>query len=144
MVAYYAPEPLSAEAEWVLRSVSAPAVSELVEVELFSAVARKVRTAEISLVDAERVRSLFLTHLAKGYYARLPLETRCFRLARDWLATTTVPLRTLDALHLALTALDERVLATADRRLADAAEALRVPVLRVVEGVSSTVHDVVR
>lgn len=124
-----------------MRAAPAPALSELTEVELFSALARKVRTAEIGLVDADRVRRLFLTHLAEGVYTRLPLESRCFGLARNWLATTTAPLRTLDALHLALAALHDRMLATSDRQLARAAEVLGVPVLRVEEGISSTVHD---
>lgn len=111
------------------------------EVELFSVLARKVRMGEMGAVDAERVRRLFVTHLEEGCYTRLPLESRHFRLAREWLATTQVPLRTLGALHLALAAVADFILATADRQLARAAEALGVPVLRVQEGVSSTVHE---
>lgn len=141
VVAYYAPEPLSEDAERLLRLFPSPAVSDLVEVELYSALARKVRQGEISGEDADRARSHFSTHLAAGYYERLPLARAHYELARRWLAAPAPPLRTLDALHLAVAAVDQRTLATADRALARAAQSLRVEVLLVEEGSTSTVHE---
>jgi predicted nucleic acid-binding protein len=47
-------------------------------------------------------------------------------LARDWLAGFRVPLRSLDALHLAFASQAGAKLVTADRELAKAARALGV------------------
>jgi predicted nucleic acid-binding protein len=52
-----------------------------------------------------------------------------------------VPLRSLDALHLAAAALAERVVVTADRGQSRAAEALGVSVWRLEEAESSWVSE---
>ena len=57
LAAYYAPEPASAEAESLVRATPRPAISDLSEVELFAAVTRKVRRAELALADARRIRA---------------------------------------------------------------------------------------
>src|SRR6266404_5831728 len=54
LVPYYCPEALSRAAERTLRGDPRPAVSDLVEVEFFSALARKVRVREMSAADASR------------------------------------------------------------------------------------------
>jgi predicted nucleic acid-binding protein len=141
LAAYYAPEALSVEAQLVLRTFPCPAVSELTEVELASALARKVRQRELAAADAEQARALFTSHLESGFYRRIPLDRPHFRLARGWMTPAGPPLKSLDALHLAVASLAGLTLATADRQLATAAEALRVRVLRVEEGVGLTVHD---
>lgn len=141
VVAYYAPEPLSEDAERLLRQFPPPAVSDLVEVELYSALARKVRQGELAAQDADRARSQFSTHLAAGHYERLPLARAHYDLARRWLAAPAPPMRTLDALHLAVAAVSDRTLATADRALAQAARTLRVEVLLVEEGSTASVHE---
>ena len=51
-------------------------------------------------------------------YNRLPLERRHYKLARDWMAQLATPLRSLDALHLAVAAVEGLPFATADRTLA--------------------------
>ena len=58
---YYSPEALSQAAERTLRSDPRPAVSDLVEVEFFSALGRKVRVREMSAADATRTGEQFLT-----------------------------------------------------------------------------------
>lgn len=141
VVAYYTPEAMSEDAERVLRLFAPPAISDLVEVELFSALARKVRQRELSGEDAERIRTHFLAHLAGGFFDRLPLGREHYQLARHWLAAPEPPLRSLDALHLAVTAVAGRTLATADRGLAAAAKALGLSALLVEEGSTSTVHE---
>jgi hypothetical protein len=87
LVAFYVPEPLSDEAEALLRGEVGPVVSDLTEVELFSALARKVRGKEMTKEDAARVRALFATHLEAGMYRQRPFMRSYFQLARDWLAT---------------------------------------------------------
>ncbi len=126
LVAFYVPEPLSGEAEDALRDRGPPVVSDLTDVELFSVLARKVRGNELSTVDAARVRALYTSHVEAGMYRRMEFKREYFRLARDWLATLDVALRSLDCLHLAVASLEELELVTADRGLARAAESLSV------------------
>lgn len=67
--------------------------------------------------DGGRIVSEFLAHLESNLYSRLPIERRHYRLARDWMARLTTPLRALDALHLAVAATEGLTLATADRTM---------------------------
>lgn len=120
LAAYYCPEPLSARAQLVLQQEPELAVSSLVEVELVSALARKVRTREMRLSDARRVYGAFQAHLDQGTYTRVSIEGTHFARAREWLATFRIPLRTLDALHVAAAATAGATFVTADVSLAKA------------------------
>ena len=131
LVPYYCPEGLSQVAERTLRGDSRPAVSDLVEVEFFSALARKVRAREMSAADATRTGEQFLDHLHAGLYARIAVQRRHYEAARGWLARFTFPLRTLDALHLALADVEGLRLATADQDLSRSARSLGVAVTLV-------------
>jgi predicted nucleic acid-binding protein len=119
---------MSVRAERLLRSDVRPAISDLVEVEFFSAVARKVRGREMPARDAARVGARFLDHLRGGLYARVAVERRHYEIARSWLARFTLPLRALDSLHLAVAETARLPLATADRDLASAARILGLTV----------------
>ena len=131
LVPYYCPEALSQAAERTLRGDPGPAVSDLVEVEFFSALARKVRASEMSAADATRTGKRFLDHLQAGLYARIAVQRRHYEAARGWLARFTPPLRALDALHLALADLEGLRLATADQDLSRSARSLAVAVTLV-------------
>jgi predicted nucleic acid-binding protein len=126
VAAYYCPEPLSEEAESALRAESDPAISHLVELELFSAVSRKAREGSLEQPSAHRVLGLFAEHLAAGYYQRLAVDTSNFMRARDWIGTLSLNLRTLDALHLSVAAANGLTVVTADRTLAGAAAELGI------------------
>jgi predicted nucleic acid-binding protein len=128
LVAYYCPEALSEQAEQILRTQIRPALSELVEVELFSSVARKVREGGLSSVDAKRLMTQFLTHVQDGFYTRISVEPLHFDKARDWISILETPLRTLDALHLAIADSKKLRLVTADKTLANAANTFEVDV----------------
>jgi uncharacterized protein len=131
LVPYYCPEALSQAAERTLRGDPRPTISDLVEVEFFSALSKKVREREMSAVEAGRVGQQFLDHLQTGMYARLPVQRRHYETAREWLARFTLPLRSLDALHLALADGEGLRLATADRDLSRSARTLRLAVLLI-------------
>ena len=131
LVPYYCPEPMSLVAQRTVRDDPRPAVSDLVEVELFSALARKVRMREMSSPDAARIGQQFLDHLHGGLYARLAVQRSHFAKAREWLARFTLPLRAADALHLALADGEGLRLATADQDLSRSARSLGLPVLLV-------------
>ena len=128
LVPYYCPEALSQVAERTLRSDSSPTVSDLIEVEFFSALARKVRMKDMSATDARRTGLQFVDHLQAGLYARIAIERRHYDAARAWLARFSLPLQTLDALHLAVADLEGLRLATADRDLSRCARRLGVAV----------------
>ena len=131
LVPYYCPEALSQAAERTLRSDSRPTVSDLVEVEFFSALANKVRTREMSAADATRTGERFLDHLQAGLYVRIAVQRRHYETARGWLARFTLPLRALDALHLALADQEGLRLATSDFDLSRSARSVGVAVTLV-------------
>ena len=126
LVAYYCPEPLSQQAQAFLLEQESPAVSSLTEVEFFSAVARKVRTEEIGKVDGNRIIAQFSAHLDGGLYIQLPVHNHHWRLARGWIGLFTAPLRTLDALHLAIASAEGLTMVTSDRALHQAANSMGV------------------
>ncbi|MGK7877216.1 MAG: type II toxin-antitoxin system VapC family toxin [Xenococcaceae cyanobacterium] len=128
VVPFYWPEALSDVVEQLLRSETEPALSQLVSVELFSAVSRRVRMGEISQEQARQVAARFQTDLDSGFYTLIPLEPVHYQLAREWISQFETPLRTLDALHLACASSNDLCLVTADEALAESAEALGVEV----------------
>jgi predicted nucleic acid-binding protein len=131
LVPYYCPEALSSAAERTLRADPHPAVSDLVEIEFFSALTRKVRARGMSAADAAGTGARFLDHLRAGLYGRIAVQRWHYEAARGWLAQFTLPLRTLDALHLALANSEGLALATADEDLSRSAKILGVPVTLV-------------
>jgi predicted nucleic acid-binding protein len=124
LVSYYCPEPLSEAAERIILRSDKPSLSALTEVELASALSRKMREKEISQVDANRVITKFQSHLDQFLFKRIPLEREHCSLAFNWLIQLSIPLKTLDALHLAVAAGNNLQVITADRQLANSAQKL--------------------
>lgn len=137
LVAYYCPETLSAQVQSFLGEQLKPAVSDLTEVELFSAVARKVRMGELSSSDGNRILSKYLSHLDGGLFTIIHLESQHWRIARGWLGLFNTSLRTLDALHLAIASAGDFTLVTSDQSLLTAADTLGVTA-RLPEDVLTT------
>jgi hypothetical protein len=124
VVAYYFPERWSRQAEQLMRGPRRPVISDLTEVEFMSALSRKARSRELRTADAARVTTEFLADLEAGLYRRLGMERRHFEQARDWISRSSMPLRTLDALHLAAAASHGLGFVTADEALGRSARAL--------------------
>ena len=103
-----------------------PAISSLVGLEFASALARKVRTRELPVAAARAAIRTFRDHEESGLYRLLPLDAAHYARARRWIERLGVPLRTLDALHLAVADRSGCVLWTADIQLASTARKLRV------------------
>ncbi len=127
LAASYCQEPLSDQAQRALAETGERAISSLVEVELASALARKVRSREMRRADAHRILAVFQAHLEQGIYARLAVDTAHYAKAREWMATFTFSLHTLDALHLAVAAMEDCSFLTADTTLAKACAKVGVP-----------------
>jgi predicted nucleic acid-binding protein len=128
LVAYYCPESISEQVQAFLLHQVKPAVSFLTEVELFSAIARKVRMGDLTRKDGDRILSKFLSHLDSGLFSITPVELHHWRLARGWLGLFNTSLRTLDALHMAIAWAEEYELVTSDQQLFQAADILGVKV----------------
>jgi len=126
LAAYYCPEALSEQAEAAILKSGSPAITPLVEVEMHSALARKVREGALSESDAKEILTRFRLHIDTNCYVNLPMELGHYTVARDWIGRFEVPLRTLDALHLAVCFASGATLLTADLGLARAGEHFRV------------------
>jgi hypothetical protein len=127
LAAFYIPETSSGKVQAFLGRLSEAAISTLTEVELHSAVARRVRARDLTEESALKVFAQFRVNVDAGLYRIAPVERRDYALARDWLMTFSTPLRTLDAVHLAVAFSNGYEMVTSDRTLAAAAEKLDVP-----------------
>jgi predicted nucleic acid-binding protein len=122
LAAYYCPEALSPAVERVLRKLDPPTISPLVEVEMHSALALKVREREFNATSASRILAQFRMHLSDGLYRHVPIAAREYAVACDWIARFAAPLRALDGLHLAAAFANDLQLLTTDKHLAQSAK----------------------
>jgi predicted nucleic acid-binding protein len=122
LAAYYYPEPISNSVEKFILKIKRPAISALTELELVSALSRKVREKNISKNVANQIISRFQSHLESGFFDRIAILEVHYQTAKSWISQFVTPLRTLDALHLAITSTNDLTLLTADQQLADSAE----------------------
>ncbi|MGD1002252.1 MAG: type II toxin-antitoxin system VapC family toxin [Candidatus Brocadiia bacterium] len=121
LVALYLPEPMNSKVQKLCSGSDTVAISGLSEIEFYSALARRIRMNELTKDDALKVLSLFKAHVGGSFYRMIAIEQRDYMLARDWLATFHTPLRTLDALHLAIAFSNGLTVATADKVFAASA-----------------------
>jgi len=134
LVAYYCPEALSEKVEAFLTTHIQTSISLLTEVELFSAISRKIREGNLHAEDGSRITSLFLSHREASFYRSIEIESRHYAVARDWIGQFNTPLRSLDAIHLAIASSESLILVTADDRLAESAETLRIKTIHMSVG----------
>ena len=124
--AYTGDEANTRQVQSLLSEAVKPALSYLTEVEMFSAVAKKVRSGEIGSADGNRILAKFSAHVDSDLYTMIAVLNHHWRLARGWIGLFTTPLRTLDALHLSIASAEEIELVTADKSLYQAALTLSV------------------
>jgi hypothetical protein len=122
LAAYYCPERLSPKVQKALAGLGEATISPLVELELHSAVAMKVRLHDMDVPTATRSLAAFRVHLEEGLYRMVPVQAREYSLACQWLAAFSMPLRAPDALHLAAVFANGLTLLTSDKDLARAAK----------------------
>ncbi len=126
LVAYYCPEPISEAVERFLRRIERPAISSLTEVELVSAIARKVRDREIKKEDGNRIINQYKLHRQNAIFKYISLSETHFQTAFDVLSRFSPPLKALDALHLSVAMVDDLIIVTADRQLLKAVKNLGI------------------
>ncbi|NQT59230.1 MAG: type II toxin-antitoxin system VapC family toxin [Bacteroidetes bacterium] len=128
LVALYIPEPKSEKIQKFVSAKGKTALSSLTEVEFSSAVSRRTRMNEISYEDGLQVFSRFQVHVKSRLFEMYPIMQREYDLAREWIGKLETPLRTLDALHLAVAFSNQLILVTADVSFAAAARKLGISI----------------
>ena len=129
VVKLYAPEPDSGECERIVAG-SKIVSSELLYTELWSALLSKERAGRLTPDARQRIWELFEFHLLDDVVELIEINGHVMRDAAEMIARVhpQVPLRTLDAIHLAtFEALDVGALFTADHRMIEAARILAFP-----------------
>jgi len=126
LVPYYLPEAASSAVQSKLQSLPEGSliVSPLVRTEFASLLSRKVRAREMNEADARRTMSALDRHISKESLRLVPIISRDFTQATEWIMTMNHSLRAPDALHLAVTARQDAVLWTLDKSLGSAATQL--------------------
>ena len=124
------PEP---DSEFFIRSLEGQPLttSELAQTEIFSALLARERAGKISARDRRLAWKEFQARVADEEIKIEPLNSIVLRKAAHCLefCHPAVPLRTLDAIHLATADLcQDFPLVTTDVRLADAARTMHIPV----------------
>jgi predicted nucleic acid-binding protein len=129
---WYLNEKGSEDVERYIRAHGPVAISGLTVLEMRSLLARRRRESGITAALEMRVFAVFEDDIRAGFLERHPLDDDACRAATHLLAATSaVPLRALDALHLALARrIGTDIVATADRVVAAGAESLGLAVAR--------------
>lgn len=129
---WYLNEPFSDEFEAFIREQSTAAVSRLTVVEFRCLLARRRRAGEITKAIESRVYASFEKDVGAGFLVVHPVADEHLVAALGLIARLgRHPLRTLDAIHLAMArAIKCRLLATADKTMAGAAKASGLEVAR--------------
>ena len=119
----YVPEAESESIDTFLRGRRGLMISELAITEVLCAVGRRKREGELRPALANQIRDAVLADADSGSFVRLHLDPAVHREAeRLLLAAESLPLRTLDALHIALAFSGAAThMLTFDRRMRDAA-----------------------
>ncbi|MFP4280163.1 MAG: type II toxin-antitoxin system VapC family toxin [Halochromatium sp.] len=129
---WYLNEPGSDAFVRYLQGLDVAVVSSLTRTEVRSMLARRRRMGALSHELESVVYAAFLNDIAQGWLQLYPVEDARFDEAANLIARYPEhPLRTLDALHLAIALQAETdALATADSVMADTAIALDLEVVR--------------
>ena len=128
ILACYAPEARSLDAQHCLEACDDIVISQLTETEFCSALSRKVRMGELPREDAQFLIHSFHVHKDDGLFHFAPITSTIFTTASRWLAECSTPLRTLDALHLAIAQAANVPILTADKPFIQSAQQLGIPV----------------
>jgi len=128
IVAYYCPETLSETVEQLIVKIKQPAISHLTEIELTSAISRKIREKNLSQADGNRILTQFKSHIEQEFFRRLSIEYKHFQMGKTWISQFNTPLRLLDALHLAVASSYNLTLLSTDLQLLESAKLIGVDI----------------
>ncbi|MDO9220073.1 MAG: type II toxin-antitoxin system VapC family toxin [Thiobacillus sp.] len=128
LIKLYVAEAFSNEVERLVAEADGLVISRLSMLEWHCAMARRLRTGQITQDYLNIARTEFTRHLADGYFRIVSFDdTLLIDALRVLDSVNPVPLRTLDAIHLtAARNAGVARLATGDRVMADAANKLNL------------------
>lgn len=111
--------------DW-LQGLDSALVSNLTRIEMRSLLARRRRSGDFNAETESVLFAAFIEDLDRGWLQLLPVDDECFSEATNLISRYPQhPLRTLDALHLAIVArAGIATLATADTVMAETAESM--------------------
>ena len=129
---WYLKEPFSEQCEAFIREKPTAAISRLSVVEFRCLLARRRRAGEVTKAIETRVYAAFEKDVGAGFLQVYPVADEHLIAALGLITRLgRYPLRTLDALHLAIAqGIPCRRLATADKTMADAGRAAGLGVAR--------------
>ncbi len=127
LVAYYTVEDRTADAIAIVDRAELPVISDVCVAEMNVVIRRKQRQGFLSAEAVTAVFELFDEHV-RDIYVRIHLDEGHLEATRQLPARTESPLRTLDALHLAMGIDAGGAIATFDTRLAEASRSLDIEV----------------
>jgi hypothetical protein len=126
LVKWYLNEPFSEQVELFIQQEGSVAISTLTVVEVRCLLARRRRNGELTPSLEMKIFATFQEDLRKKYLIRHSVGDSHMEAAINLMVTLfDIPLRTLDAIHLAIAMeLGLNILATSDRVMATASRAL--------------------
>ena len=126
LIKWYISEPYSDEVEAFLTGDMQPVLSSLALLEWDCTMRRRERAGNFDEHYRLLAEREFATQLAEGFFRQTEINRQVFELARELIRQVEpIPLRAMDALHLAsASSLGISRLATSDRILADASRKL--------------------
>jgi predicted nucleic acid-binding protein len=128
LVPYYVSEKFSDLIQSFLQAQLGPTISDLVELEFYSALSVKLRTGELNRTAIVPITALFLRHTEAGLFRRIALHADHYRVAREFIRRFDLPLKAPDSLHLAVCVSEGLRLLTLDEQLARNATTLGIEV----------------
>lgn len=128
LVAFFIPEVNTDIANSTILDANDIYVSSLTRVEFISALNKKMRMKTLSRREIDIVTAEFEKQIRNGVLTQTDFEVKHFKQAESFLKSTTLPLLSLDALHLSICFLQNFTLFTFDEVLSKAAEEFSIPV----------------
>lgn len=127
LVAYYLPESKSHIVQQILSDETPIQISQLTETEILSAFNKKVRMEEVDKQKADEAYQIFQSQRKQNSFQVFDLTHAVFKTSQMILRTTSLPLRTLNALHLGTAYEFELKLFTFDKLLLETAKEFNIP-----------------
>ncbi len=134
IVAFIVPEPKTDLVNSKMVDAGSAGISNLTQVEFISAINKKVRMQIMTNKEASIAVAEFERLVSQGYLRTITFGSNHFERASFILKTTSLPLRTLDALHLSICSIEKHYLFTFDEIFTQAAQEFGIPVVDYESG----------
>ncbi|MEQ8577090.1 MAG: type II toxin-antitoxin system VapC family toxin [Balneola sp.] len=129
LFAFYIDETNSNQVDELINKSPIVFISRLTIIEMLSSLKKRAGMNEISNSSVKKIYALFKNHISIGIFQVLDLDSLVFSNAEILLSSTSTPLRTLDALHLAVASENNLKIFTFDKTLIKAAKELQIGIL---------------